>query len=188
MFRSSAGNNCVISGNPTMSLTLPEHKQWLFERTAAEAKGFGMEVLFELSNTSKPWGAYLRLAESSIPAFYQAYWRNVEVPDFSAGLRLDPKILIVAPGARLSLQYHHRRAEHWRVVEGPVKIFTGMDADSVQERIHYPGEVIRLSCGEWHRLVGLDVWGRVAEIWEHTDPNNPSDESDIVRVEDDYGR
>ena len=171
-----------------MSLTLPEHKQWLFERTAAEARGFGMEVLYELSSTDKPWGAYLRFAENSIPSFYHAYWRSVEVPDPSHGLRLDPKVLIVAPGARLSLQYHLRRAEHWRVLEGPVKVFTGTDAETLQERIYYPGEVIRLAVGEWHRLVGLDVWGRVAEIWEHLNHDDPSDENDIVRVEDDYGR
>ena len=28
----------------------------------------------------------------------------------------------------------------------------------------------------------------VSEIWQHTDPNNPSDENDIVRISDDYGR
>ena len=50
------------------------------------------------------------------------------------------------------------------------------------------GDVIRLSKGQRHRLVGLDTWGIIAEIWQHTDPSNPSDEDDIVRVEDDFGR
>ena len=39
-----------------------------------------------------------------------------------------------------------------------------------------------------HRLIGLDGWGIVAEIWRHTDAENPSDEDDIVRVQDDFGR
>ncbi len=39
------------------------------------------------------------------------------------------------------------------------------------------------------RLAGaLDAWGRVAEIWQHEDENNLSDEDDIVRVQDDYAR
>jgi hypothetical protein len=39
-----------------------------------------------------------------------------------------------------------------------------------------------------HRLVGLDNWGVVTEIWQHTDVEHPSDESDIVRLQDDFGR
>ena len=50
------------------------------------------------------------------------------------------------------------------------------------------GEVIRLEKGQRHRLVGLDGWGMIAEIWQHTDPAKPSDENDIVRVQDDFGR
>jgi mannose-6-phosphate isomerase len=45
-----------------------------------------------------------------------------------------------------------------------------------------------LKQGERHRLVGLEDWGVIAEIWQHTDASNPSDESDIVRVQDDFGR
>jgi len=52
----------------------------------------------------------------------------------------------------------------------------------------HPGDVIRLEKGERHRLVGLDGWGVLAEIWQHTDADNPSDEDDIVRVQDDFGR
>ena len=50
------------------------------------------------------------------------------------------------------------------------------------------GEVIRLKQGQRHRLVGLDGWGMIAEIWQHTDVQRPSDEDDIVRVQDDFGR
>lgn len=169
-------------------MNLEELKNWFFERAAAEAKGYGLEVLREHSSIERPWGAYLRFSEASLPSFYRAYWQGVQVPDAGQGLRLDPKILIVAPGARLSLQYHNRRGEHWRAIEGPVRILVGDDESSLQEIIARPGDVVRIPCGKWHRLEGMDVWGRIAEIWEHTDPANPSGEEDIVRVQDDYGR
>jgi hypothetical protein len=59
--------------------------------------------------------------------------------------------------------------------EGPVKTLS-------------VGELITLQQGERHRLIGLDTWGVVAEIWQHTDATQPSDEEDIVRVQDDFGR
>lgn len=49
-------------------------------------------------------------------------------------------------------------------------------------------QVRQFEAGERHRLVGLDNWGVVAEIWQHTDPNEPSKEEDIVRLSDNYGR
>ena len=50
-------------------------------------------------------------------------------------------------------------------------------------------EIIQLKQGQRHRLVGLaEGWGVIAEIWRHTDATNPSDENDIVRVQDDFGR
>ena len=50
------------------------------------------------------------------------------------------------------------------------------------------GTEIKLKQGERHRLIGLDQYCLVAEIWQHTDKNNPSNEEDIVRVQDDFGR
>ena len=50
-----------------------------------------------------------------------------------------------------------------------------------------PGDQIKLQQGIRHRLVGLKDFGVVAEIWQHTDPV-PSDEDDIIRVQDDFGR
>ena len=54
--------------------------------------------------------------------------------------------------------------------------------------IHETGSKIMLGQNERHRLVGLNDWGMVAEIWQHIDANNPSDENDIIRVQDDFGR
>ena len=49
-------------------------------------------------------------------------------------------------------------------------------------------DFIKMDKGERHRLIGLNSWGVVAEIWQHTDQDNPSDEEDIVRLQDDFGR
>ncbi len=165
-----------------------ELKHWLFERLKAEARGFGLEILEDLSSADRPWGGFLRFSENCLQRFYEAYWKDTEVPRFDTGLRLDPKILLVAPGKRLSLQYHHRRSEHWRVIDGPVKIEIGPDGSSLESLVFNTGEIIRIPCGAWHRLTGLQGWGRIAEIWQSVDPSFPSDEDDIVRVEDDFGR
>jgi len=45
-----------------------------------------------------------------------------------------------------------------------------------------------MKLGTRHRLVGLDDWGIVAEIWIHSDPDKPSNEYDIRRISDDFGR
>ncbi len=163
-------------------------KSLCYSRACAEVRGLGLAVVEEHSSADKPWGAYLRIAEESLAGFYEAYWSGVDVPAPRAGMKLDPKILIVAPGARLSLQYHHRRGEHWRCLDGPIKVVVGDNEESLREIVVGPGEVVRIPQGQWHRLVGMDTWGRVAEIWEHTDPAAPSGEDDIVRVQDDYGR
>jgi mannose-6-phosphate isomerase-like protein (cupin superfamily) len=169
-------------------LEISQQKSFLYNRLLAEATGFGLQILKDLSAPDKPWGAYLRLSEDSLPAFFQAYWPDVKINFDFHGHKLDPKILLVAPGARLSLQYHHRRQEHWRVLAGPVKIVLGPDGTSLQEKIYNTGELIEIPQGYWHRVAGGNGWGIIAEIWEHTDAGNPSDEDDIIRVDDDYSR
>ena len=46
---------------------------------------------------------------------------------------------------------------------------------------------VNLAQCERHRLIGLSDYGIVAEIWQHTS-DVPSDESDMVRVQDDFDR
>ncbi len=102
--------------------------------------------------------------------------------------QLSPKVLLVAPHQRLSWQYHHRRAEIWQVVEGPVGVAISDTDEQTEVKSYQPGERVILKQGERHRLVGLAGWGVIAEIWQHTDATRPSDEDDIVRVQDDFGR
>jgi len=95
---------------------------------------------------------------------------------------------MVQPKTRLSWQYHHRRAEIWKLVAGEAGVVTSPTDVEGTVRALSVGEIIRLDGGERHRLVGLQGWGMISEIWQHTDKENPSDESDIVRVQDDFGR
>ena len=57
-----------------------------------------------------------------------------------------------------------------------------------KKRILKKGDKITISLGERHRIIGMDDYAIVAEIWIHTDKYNPSDEDDIVRLKDDYDR
>ena len=126
--------------------------------------------------------------EAEAPAFIERYFPGRSSDDLIGGRKVSPKILIVKPGARLSWQYHHRREEVWRVVEGPVAVAQSETDEQPAPATYASGDTIVLAEGERHRLIGLDDYGVVAEIWQHTDPAHPSDEDDIVRLQDDFGR
>lgn len=157
----------------------------MLRRMRAEAAGFGLEIA-EV-DADRPWGAFIRFSEPSLTAFLAAYWETVDLPTTRG--RRDPKILLVAPGKRLSLQYHNRRAEWWRVLEGPVSVSLGEDPARLMEHVLPPGAVIHIPRTVLHRVRSVGrTWGRIAEIWEHAGDGVPSDENDIVRLQDDYGR
>ena len=61
------------------------------------------------------------------------------------------------------------------------------DAVLINTTPHQPAEGLQLRHAGV-RLIGLEEWGMVAEIWQHTDDAHPSAEDDIVRVQDDFGR
>ena len=136
----------------------------------------------------RPWGGFFVIDESQAPAFIAKFFSHLSLEDFAGFEKLSPKILVVAPQKRLSWQYHHRRAEIWKLIAGVAGVVI---SDTDKETIPLPlsvGQVINLKCGERHRLLGADGYGVVAEIWQHTDKENPSNEDDIVRVQDDFGR
>jgi mannose-6-phosphate isomerase len=95
---------------------------------------------------------------------------------------------VVAPTKRLSWQYHHRRAEIWRAIQGQVGVVRSNTDSENELEILNVGATVTLLQGECHRLGGLEDYAVVAEIWQHTDADNPSDEEDIVRLQDDFGR
>ena len=147
-----------------------------------------LKLKITTKDLSRPWGGFFVLREDQAELFGQLFFPDVKLSDLYIGGRLSPKLLLVQPGKRLSWQYHHRRAEIWRVISGKVGVVTS-DTDK-EGRITElnTGDTIRLVQGQRHRLVGLDGWGIVAEIWQHTNSTLPSDEADIVRLQDDFGR
>jgi mannose-6-phosphate isomerase len=136
----------------------------------------------------RPWGGFFVIDEAQAPSFARHFFPEVKVDDLRIGGKLSPKILVTQPGKRLSWQYHHRRAEIWKLVAGSAGVATSKTDDQGPVKDLGIGEIIRLNQGERHRLVGTNNWGVVSEIWQHTDANFPSDEDDIVRLQDDYGR
>lgn len=161
-------------------------KSQLFERQKEVLANNDLEVV-EI-NDQKPWGGYFRITEADTSKFRNIFYEGVELPEWAVGMRCDPKILVVLAGKRLSWQYHDRRGEVWKVIKGPVGVILSLDNNQGEVRIYHEGEVIEIPPGERHRLVGLDAAGVVAEIWVSTDVNQPSNEGDIHRLEDDFGR
>ena len=137
---------------------------------------------------NRPWGGFFVIAEEQAQEFSNQYFDGLDVMTLKRGGALSPKILVVAPEKRLSWQYHHRRAEIWRVIQGQAGIKRSLNDIEGELEILNVGDTITLQQGERHRLIGLTYYAVIAEIWQHTDANHPSDEDDIVRVQDDFNR
>jgi mannose-1-phosphate guanylyltransferase / mannose-6-phosphate isomerase len=107
----------------------------------------------------RPWGTYATLKHEM----------NYQV-----------KRVTVARGQQLSLQYHHRRSEHWIVVQGKALVQTGDDVweTSVNDYRYIP-------VGAKHRLTNI---GDDELVLIEVQYGDYLGEDDIVRLEDDYGR
>ena len=142
-------------------------------------------------NTEKPWGSYVKFDAQDANTFIAEFFPELSPLEARLGdeaAELSPKILVVSAGQRLSWQYHDRRAERW------VFLTDGAYHKSLTDEqgtacIAKAGTEVQFARGERHRLVGLESgFAVVAEIWQHTDGQNLSDEDDIIRLEDDYSR
>lgn len=161
-------------------------KEALFQEVAARLQQQGLAI--DKQDQTRPWGGFFVIQEDQAQAFADQYFDGLSVEGLRISGKLSPKVLLVAPQQRLSWQYHHRRAEIWQVVQGPVGVATSFSDEQGPVKTYEVGQRIILQQGERHRLIGLSNWGVLAEIWQHTDAANPSDEDDIVRVQDDFGR
>jgi mannose-1-phosphate guanylyltransferase/mannose-6-phosphate isomerase len=97
-----------------------------------------------------------------------------------AGGRFQVKRIVVNPGAALSLQMHHHRAEHWIVVQGTARVTRGEETFLVAEN-----ESTYIPIGTKHRLENP---GKVALEMIEVQSGAYLGEDDIVRFEDTYGR
>ena len=90
------------------------------------------------------------------------------------------KRIRVKPGASLSLQMHHHRAEHWVVVCGTAQVRVGETESILTEN-----ESVYIPLGEVHRLTNP---GKVALELIEVQSGSYLGEDDIVRFEDTFGR
>lgn len=127
-----------------------------------------IEALYKGSETSdtidrletiRPWGSYRRI---------------------DIGYRYQVKQITVSPGARLSLQKHHHRAEHWIIVAGTADVTKGDTTSQLHE-----GDHIFIQKGEIHRCTNP---GKIPLILIEVQFGTYTGEDDIVRIEDVYGR
>ena len=105
-------------------------------------------------------------------------WGTYDTVD--TGYRFMVKRIVVKPGASLSLQMHHHRAEHWIVVKGTAKVTRGDEVFLLSEN-----ESTYISIGQKHRLENPgNIPLEIIEVQSGAYLN----EDDIVRFEDVYNR
>jgi len=97
-----------------------------------------------------------------------------------AGPRFQVKRIMVKPGASLSLQMHHHRAEHWIVVSGTAEVTNGDKVVLLGEN-----QSTYIPLGQTHRLANP---GKVPLEIIEVQSGSYLGEDDIVRFEDTYGR
>lgn len=107
----------------------------------------------------RPWGTYTVLEEGS---------------------RFKIKRIVVKPGAKLSLQSHHHRSEHWVVVSGTARVVNGDD-----EILLTTNQSTYIPCGHRHRLENPGI---LPLILIEVQTGDYLGEDDIVRYDDTYGR
>ncbi len=107
----------------------------------------------------RPWGSFLSIAEDD---------------------RWQVKSINVKPGAKLSLQMHHHRSEHWIVVSGTAKVRI-----DEKEFILCENESTYIPLGSKHRLTNP---GKIPLVLIEVQSGPYLNEDDILRFEDNYGR
>ena len=129
------------------------------KKVVDELKSAGRTEYAEHSKVYRPWG----------------YYQSVD-----AGKRFQVKRLSINPGAKLSIQMHHHRAEHWIVVSGTARVTRGDETFLLSEN-----ESTYIPLGMKH---SLEHPGKVPLNIIEVQSGEYLGEDDIVRFEDRYGR
>ena len=116
-------------------------------------------------------------SETSIHRRVHRPWGWYE--NIDRGPRFQVKRILVKPGARLSLQMHHHRAEHWIVVSGTAEVTNGTSVTMLSEN-----QSTYIPLGQTHRLANP---GKMALEIIEVQSGSYLGEDDIVRFEDSYG-
>ena len=150
----------VIVDTPDALLVADRSKSQEVKLVVEALKANADAELTELPATvHRPWGTYATLKQED---GYQV------------------KRITVATGQKLSLQYHHKRAEHWVVTEGQAIVQVGDEEFETG-----PGEYRFIPLGEKHRLTNI---GDSELVLVEIQFGSYLGEDDIVRIDDVYGR
>ncbi len=150
----------------TMDALLVAHKDKVqdVKKIVAEIKARGGQQHHQHREVYRPWGIYNSIGSGVT----------------SSGKQYQVKRITVKPGAKLSVQMHHHRAEHWVVVSGTAKVTNGDDTFLVTEN-----ESTFIPIGQIH---ALENPGKVELEMIEVQSGSYLGEDDIVRLEDKYGR
>jgi len=149
----------VIVDTPNATLISTQDKSQEVKKIVEHLQSQGREEQFCHRKVYRPWG-----------------WYDV----IESGEHFQVKKLHINPGAKLSLQYHNQRAEHWVVVKGVANVVNG---DKVISLIK--GESTYIPVGTRHSLENtMQEYLEIIEIQS----GSYLGEDDIVRLEDSYGR
>jgi mannose-1-phosphate guanylyltransferase/mannose-6-phosphate isomerase len=125
----------------------------------AQLEAAGVPQAQHHRHVARPWGSY---------------------DSVDHGRRFQVKRIVVKPGATLSLQMHHHRAEHWVVVSGTAEVTNGDKVMLLSEN-----QSTYIPLGQVHRLRNP---GKVPLEIIEVQSGSYLGEDDIVRLEDTYGR
>jgi len=112
------------------------------------------------------------------PTFVEKPWGHEEI--FAHTDRYVGKILFIKAGEALSLQYHERKVETLRVLEGTVRFVAGNDLEDLESHELEAGDVFHVAPRCMHRMVAVTDC-RLVEV-------STPELDDVVRLEDRYGR
>jgi len=152
-------NNIMIIDTPDALLVADTNRSQDVKTVVTQLKLADHAIVKLHRTVSRPWGTYTVLEEGS-----QFKIKRIEVKS----------------GARLSLQMHHHRSEHWIVVSGNAKVVNGNQVLSLGTN-----QSTYIPAGNKHRLEnsGSDVL-----VMIEVQSGAYTGEDDIVRFDDEYGR
>ena len=151
--------NMVVVDTPDATLVTPKERVQEVRKIVEELKKSGREEHLLHKKIERPWGSYTVLEKGN-------------------GYKI--KRVVLKPGAKLSLQLHRRRSEHWVVVSGVAKVSRESEIYLVQNN-----ESTFIPINTKHRLENPGE-----ELLQIIEVQNGDylEEDDIERFSDDYGR
>tara|TARA_B100001093_G_scaffold215568_1_gene206863 strand:+ start:312 stop:1769 length:1458 start_codon:yes stop_codon:yes gene_type:complete len=152
-------SNLVIIDTDDVTLVADKNESESIKKIVKDLQVRNIKEAVSHKRVYRPWGFYLSISEDS---------------------RFQVKMIHVKPGAKLSLQMHHHRSEHWVVVKGTAEVEINNRTTILSEN-----ESTYIPLGAKHRLINP---GKIPLEIIEVQSGSYVGEDDIVRFEDLYGR